>query len=46
MQNRNLHILGNEILKRFNVFMDYKNGFVYLKLNHLAPAEYVETKKS
>lgn len=46
MKNRNAHILGNEVLKRFNVFMDYKNGYVYLKPNHLFNAEYIETKKS
>jgi len=44
MRNRNAHILGNEVLKRFNVFMDYKNGFVYLKPNSLFNAEYIETK--
>ncbi|KAA5537821.1 pepsin/retropepsin-like aspartic protease family protein [Paenimyroides baculatum] len=46
MKNRNAHILGNEVLKRFNVFMDYKNGFVYLKPNHLFNMDYIETKKS
>jgi len=44
MRNRNAHILGNEVLKRFNVFMDYKNGFVYLKPNSLFNAGYIETK--
>lgn len=44
MRNRNAHILGNEVLKRFNVFMDNKNGFVYLKPNSLFNAEYIETK--
>lgn len=46
MKNRNAHILGNEVLKRFNVFMDYKNGFVYLKPNSLFNLDYIETKKS
>lgn len=46
MKNRNPHILGNEVLKRFNVFMDYKNGFVYLKPNSLFNVDYIETKKS
>lgn len=44
MKNRNAHILGNEILKRFNVFMDYENGFVYMQPNSLFNAEYIETK--
>lgn len=45
MRNRNAHILGNEVLKRFNVFMDFKNGLVYLKPNKLWNSEYVEAKK-
>ncbi|GGC76503.1 hypothetical protein GCM10011387_32860 [Pedobacter quisquiliarum] len=42
MQDRNAHILGNEVLKRFNVFMDFKNGFVYLRPNKFWDAGYSE----
>jgi len=31
----NLGILGNEIIKRFNVILDYKNKVIYLKSNSL-----------
>jgi len=46
MRNRKAHILGNEVLKRFNVFMDYKNGFFYLKPNSLVTERYIESKTS
>ena len=46
MRNRKAHILGNEVLKRFNVFMDYKNGFFYLKPNSLVTEQYIESKPS
>lgn len=46
MRNRKAHILGNEVLKRFNVFMDYKNGFFYLKPNSLVTEQYIESKTS
>ncbi len=46
MRNHSAHILGNEVLKRFNVFMDYKNGYVYLKFNSLEKVAYIEAKKA
>ena len=46
MRNRKAHIVGNEVLKRFNVFMDYKNGFFYLKPNSLVTEQYIESKTS
>ncbi|WP_223607533.1 hypothetical protein [Chryseobacterium sp. OSA05B] len=37
-----MHILGNEILKRFNVFFDFQNNVVYLKPNKLMDEKYIE----
>lgn len=34
------HILGNELLKRFNTLLDFQNGFVYLKPNSLMNLPY------
>ena len=34
------HILGNELLKRFNTILDFQNGFVYLKPNSLMVTPY------
>ena len=34
------HILGNELLKRFNTILDFQNGFVYLKPNSLMGLPY------
>jgi len=36
------HILGNEVLKRFNTVLDFQNNLVYLKLNTLTNLPYVE----
>lgn len=38
----NIHILGNEVLKRFNVFLDFQENVVYLQPNHLFNAEYID----
>lgn len=38
----NIHILGNEVLKRFNVFLDFQENVVYLQPNHLFNAGYIE----
>lgn len=37
-----MHILGNEVLKRFNVFFDFQNNVVYLKPNKLMDDKYIE----
>ena len=29
-----MHILGNEILKKFNTVLDFQNNVIYLKPNH------------
>ncbi|WP_303312358.1 hypothetical protein [Hymenobacter sp. BT730] len=37
------NILGNDVLKRFNTILDYRNGLVYLKVNGLQTAAYTKT---
>jgi hypothetical protein len=39
-KDKNVHILGNEVLKRFNIFLDFQNNAVYLKPNHLYSEKY------
>jgi hypothetical protein len=38
------HILGNEVLKRFNTILDFQNNFVYLKPNSLIDLPYTDAK--
>ncbi len=45
-KEKDVHILGNEVLKRFNVFLDFQNNFVYLKPNHLFRDKYIDEKKN
>jgi hypothetical protein len=33
-------ILGNDVLKRFNVILNYSNGIIYLQPNSLAGSPY------
>jgi hypothetical protein len=33
IQNKNAHYLGNEVLKRFNIVLDFQENVVYLKPN-------------
>ncbi|MEZ0004691.1 hypothetical protein ABH942_000034 [Flavobacterium sp. 28YEA47A] len=42
LRGANIHILGNEVLKRFDTFLDFQNNVVYLKPNRLFNAEYIE----
>lgn len=42
LKGTNIHILGNEVLKRFNTFLDFQNHVVYLKPNQLFHVEYIE----
>ncbi|GAB4045866.1 hypothetical protein [Spirosoma litoris] len=35
VKGKNIHILGNDVLKRFNSFLDFQHKVVYLKPNHL-----------
>jgi len=41
-----IHILGNEVLKRFNTVLDFQHNVVYLKPNSLYNSEYIEQKSS
>jgi hypothetical protein len=45
LKNKNIHILGNEVLKRFNLFLDFQNNFVYLSPNHLFKEKYIEKNR-
>lgn len=36
------HILGNELLKRFNTILDFQKGYAYLKSNSLLDLPYVD----
>jgi len=38
------HILGNEVLKRFNTFLDFQKNVVYLKPNSLSEVAYTDAK--
>jgi hypothetical protein len=40
----NIHILGNEVLKRFNTVLDFQANVVYLKPNLHFTDEYIEKK--
>lgn len=44
LKGKNLHILGNEVLKRFNTFLDLQANVVYLQPNHFFRAGYTEGK--
>ncbi|RQO30861.1 clan AA aspartic protease [Taibaiella sp. KBW10] len=44
LRGANIHILGNEVLKRFNTFLDLQNDVVYLKPNQLFSVAYIEQK--
>lgn len=46
LKNKNIHILGNEVLKRFNMFLDFQNNLVYLKPNHLFNDKYIDEKET
>ncbi len=44
MPGTEVHILGNEIIKRFNVVLDFQNNIVYLKPNKYFHEQYAEKK--
>ena len=46
MRGINIHILGNEVLKRFNTFLDFKNDVIYMMPNRSYDQEYIDQKKS
>ena len=39
---KNIHILGNEILKRFHIYFDFPNNCIYIKPNSLYKDTYVD----
>ncbi len=46
LRDKNIHIVGNEILKRFNIFLDFQDNFVYIKPNSLFNDNYIEQQKN
>lgn len=46
MRGINVHILGNEVLKRFNTFLDFQHDVIYMQPNHLYDMEYTDKRKS
>lgn len=46
MRGINIHILGNEVLKRFNTFFDFQKDVIYLKPNDSYQLGYIDGKKS
>lgn len=44
MHNKNAHYLGNEVLKRFNIVLDFQDNVVYLKPSKYYYVEYTEKK--
>lgn len=45
MQDATMHILGNEVLKRFNIVMDFQHNLIYLKPNKLFNLAYIEQSR-
>ena len=46
MRGINVHILGNEVLKRFNTFLDFQKDMIYMAPNQSFDLDYVDQKKS
>ena len=46
MRGIDIHILGNEVLKRFNTFLDFQKDVIYMMPNHSFDMEYTDQKKS
>lgn len=45
LKTKNIHILGNDVLKRFNTIFDWPHKVVYLKPNHLYPVAFTDQVK-
>lgn len=45
LRDRNIHILGNDVLKRFNTFIDLQHNVIYLKPNHLYSVAFTDQPK-
>lgn len=46
LKDKNVHILGNEVLKRFTIFLDFQKNVVYLKPNNFFNDKYIDQKKN
>lgn len=46
IKDKNTHIIGNEVLKRFTIILDFQSNVVYLKPNHLFDENYIEQRKN
>ncbi len=46
LKDKNTHILGNEVLKRFNIILDFQSNIVFLKPNHFFDERYIDQKKN
>lgn len=46
VKDKNMHILGNEVLKRFNVLLDLRSYIVYLAPNHFYRTSYTDIRKT
>jgi len=46
MHGINIHILGNEVLKRFHTFFDFQKDVIYLMPNQSYKMPYLDQKKS
>lgn len=44
LRGANIHILGNEVLKRFNIYLDFQNNVVYMKPNTHFNDGYIDSK--
>ncbi len=45
LRDKNIHILGNDVLKRFNTFLDLQHNVIYLKPNHLYSVAFTDQLK-
>lgn len=45
LRDKNIHILGNDVLKRFNTFLDLQHNVIYLKPNHLYSVAFTDQVK-
>ncbi|MBC6612778.1 hypothetical protein H8B15_17780 [Hymenobacter sp. BT507] len=46
LPGKNMHLLGNEVLKRFKVLLDLQQNIVYLKPNYFYTADFMDYKEA
>lgn len=46
MRGVDIHILGSDVLKRFNTVLDFQKNVIYLTPNHLYDTAYADQKKN